>query len=275
MEKKLNEGKFNYSNNPFSHHSLKDFQEENSNDTGQYNIYELEGTYQGKDIIVINPFLMQYNCPVVKEIILNDKMKLPNLNGTKLIIPLSKFKPGQYVNIKIVHLKNYRPKVDDPKYILTPSTFELVNSSVDETSYKFTVTHETTQQPFYIEQFKYQKWVTLGKVMSKGTQGNNSYSFLVNHHAGVNTYRIKQKDAVRGFHYTDQIEYESKRTPVAFSVAGNQIVFSAPTDFEIFEITGLIVKRGFGSSVDISDLAPQNYYLNMDNRLEYLNLGTN
>ena len=251
------------------------FQEESTTDSAGFSIYELEGTYQGKDLIVINPFLIQVNSPVVKEIILNDKMKLPNLTGTKLVISLSNFKAGQYVNIKIIHLKNYRPKVQDPAYILTPSTFEVVSQTVDDHTFKFTMTHETNQQPFYVEQFKYQKWVTLGKVMSKGTTGNNVYSFSVSNHSGVNTYRVKQRCAVKGYHYSEQVEYESKKEPVTFSLGGGQVNFSAPTDYEIYELSGSIVKSGFGTSVDISGLETKNYYLNVDNRLEYLNLGTN
>lgn len=242
-------------------------------DTADYDIYELDGTYQGKDLIIQNPYMVLLQSNIVKKIVINDNMDIKQVDQPKILISLANFTMGENINIKIYHVKKFLPKITDPSFIESPSTFEIVSNKVDDKFIRWTTNNETNHEPFFIEQFRFQKWVTIGKVIGLGGQTNNSYQYPVIHHSGINLYRIKQKDIKKGFVYSKQVEYDSKQPPVTYQIAGNEIYFSSLTFYEIFELNGTVVSKGRGTRVSISELQPITYYMNLDDRLEILNFG--
>jgi len=46
--------------------------------------------------------------------------------------------------------------------------------------------------------------------------------------------------------------------------------FSANTSYELYNVYGQIVKRGFGTNLDLNSLQKGTYYLSYDNRTEKL-----
>ena len=53
---------------------------------------------------------------------------------------------------------------------------------------------ENGRLPFVIEQYRWNKWVGVGEVQGKGTEGSNTHEFLISPHSGENTIRVAQFD---------------------------------------------------------------------------------
>ena len=52
-----------------------------------------------------------------------------------------------------------------------------------------------------------------------------------------------------------------------FRSVEDQLIFSAPTLFEIYDMHGRIVFKGYNDTVDVSELEKGQYFLNFDDRM--------
>ena len=65
--------------------------------------------------------------------------------------------------------------------------------------------------PYLVQQFKWNKWVTVGEVMGKGTSTKNAYSFQTTR-VGYQQVRVVQKSAEGKLRSSDAVGYESAET---------------------------------------------------------------
>ncbi len=153
--------------------------------------------------------------------------------------------------------------------------FEIITMAVDkDLTFKWSTKGETGKLPYTIEQYRWNKWVKVGEVEGNGTPEQNNYSFKVSPHTGKNQYRVKQVDYTGQPKFSRTVDFMSPAPEITFSPArvAREITFSAgtkPTEtmFEIYDQYGNIVKRGFASVVDASNLPKGAYYLNYDNKM--------
>ncbi len=229
----------------------------------------LDGTYQGDDVYFQNPYNSSDNSFCVTEAYINDA-PVENINSSAFEVPLSNFKIGDYVRIKLVHRDYCKPRVLNPEVLMSKSTYELVSMKVDESSLKWTTNNESNHEPFVIEHFRNNKWVPIGKVIGKGPDGYNNYNFEVNHHSGVNKYRIKQRDLGNKYKYAQPVEYISDKSPITYypKRVDKELYLSESTTYEIYDSFGGIVLKGEDQTINVSDFEPGIYYLNIDNRTE-------
>jgi hypothetical protein len=141
-------------------------------------------------------------------------------------------------------------------------------------TFKWTTKGETGKLTYTIEQFRWNKWVKVGEVEGIGTPTENPYSFKIVPHSGKNQYRVKQVDYTGQPKLSKTVDYMSTTPEISFAPAkvSKEITFTAgstPTEtmFEIYDQFGNIVKRGFASVVDASNLPKGAYYLNYDNKM--------
>jgi hypothetical protein len=144
----------------------------------------------------------------------------------------------------------------------------------------FTTSGESGSLPFIIEQFRWNKWVKVGEVKGKGTNGNNAYTFKAKPHSGKNKFRIKQVDFSRRPRYSREIRLTKSATQVVvISNSDKQKVNAAllfatedgaeaATMYEIFNEFGNLVKKGFGKKVDLTGLDKGAYFVNYDAKSE-------
>lgn len=232
-------------------------------------VISIDGTYQGDNIYIQNPYNSADNTYCITEVLINDQPFKAHANSA-FEIPLNNYSVGQYVNIKITHKDNCKPRVLNPEVLRSKSTFEMVTIKADEKHVKWTTKGETSQEPFIVEQFRNNKWVPAGKVPGKGPEGFNNYSVEVNHHSGANKYRIKQRDLGDKYVYKDPIDYTSSKPPITFypKRVDKELYFSESTEFEVYDSFGSLVKKGQAKVVDLAGLEPGIYYLNIDNKTE-------
>lgn len=232
----------------------------------------LEGTYQGKNVYVQNPFGNNGVGFCVYEVRVNDVVTTDEIGSSAFEVDLRNFnlKIGDPVAIKIFHKDDCKPKVLNPEVLKPKSTFVTTSITVDcaTETLKWITTGEQGKLTYVIEQFRWNKWVKVGEVDGTGTAGPNTYTFKVVTHSGENQFRVKQVDYSGQARTSPVAKCTSTKEPIKFYPvkAKDKITFEGgETLWEIYDQYGTIVKKGFGSSIDVTGLAKGGYFLNYDN----------
>src|SRR4051812_37146048 len=138
----------------------------------QSNVIVLEGNYQGKVLYVQNPFAPGGVGFCVTEIKVNGNLTTDETNSSAFEIDLKphKLSIGDKVEIKIFHKDGCKPKVLNPEVLKPKSTFDVIGISADKDgTLKWTTKSETGKLAFFVEQYRWNKWVKVGEVEGVGT----------------------------------------------------------------------------------------------------------
>ncbi len=233
----------------------------------------LEGNYQGKNLYVQNPFRSVGVGFCAYEVTVNGQVTTDEVNSSAFEIDFKNLnlKVGDKVVVKIEHQDDCTPKVLNPEVLKPKSTFNITAFTFDAPSstLKWSAKDESGKLPYIVEQFRWNKWIKVGEVDGMGTADPHQYEFKVTPNSGKNSFRVKQVDYTGQPRLSNKLDYMSDQPAVSFSPekVKDQIFFSAPTMYEIYDEYGNIVKRGFGKDVDASDLKKGVYYLNYDNNM--------
>ena len=166
----------------------------------------------------------------------------------------------------------------NPEVLKPKSTYEVIAMTADKTgTLKWSTKSETGKLTFIIEQFRWNKWVKVGEVEGAGTPTTNEYSFKVAPHSGKNQLRVRQTDYSGQPRLSKQVDFISDVTEIDYAPlkATKDISFfmkgkedkTVETMYEIYDQYGNIVKKGFGSKVDVSNLPKGGYFINFDNKM--------
>jgi len=237
----------------------------------------LEGNYQGKNLYVQNPFAGSGVGFCVQEVQVNGNVTTDEIASSAFEIDFRniQLKLGDKVEVKIIHKDDCKPKVLNPEVLKPKSTYEVTSMTVgSDLTLKWETKGETGKLTYIVEQFRWNTWKKVGEVDGIGTPGANKYSFKISPHSGKNQFRVKQVDYTGLPRLSQVVTYLSSAPEVAFAPirVSKDITFTAnntavETMYEIYDQYGNIVKRGFGSSVDASNLSKGAYYLNYDNKM--------
>lgn len=232
----------------------------------------LEGNYQGKNLYVKNPFAGTGVGFCVFEVTVNGSVTTDEWNSSAFEIDLSihDLELGDQVVIVIKHKDDCpTPKVLNPEVLNPKSTYKIGTISVgSDAVLKWNTTDEAGVLSYVVEQYRWNKWVYVGEVEGAGRTGKtNNYSFKITAHSGENKFRVKQVDYTGVPRYSPTASYTSSAPVVTFSPTKvvQDITFSAETMYEVYDIHGNIVKKGYSNSIDASNLKKGLYYLNYDN----------
>lgn len=235
----------------------------------------VEGTYQGKNLYVQNPMDDEGFGYCATKVTVNGDI-MPggtNTGAFEIDFALFNIEIGEPVFIVIEHNDGCKPKILNPEVLLPRSTFVVVNMNIsNDGKLKWSTKSEQGKLPFFVEQYRWNKWVTIGEVEGKGNGQENSYEFSVTPHSGENTVRIVQVDHSGTKRASKEVKFMSNTPKVTKTPAKvkNEIKFIAngapvETRYEIYDAYGNIVKKGVGSSVNCTNLLRGVYYINFDN----------
>jgi hypothetical protein len=233
----------------------------------------ISGIYQGENLFVMNPFASSGVGFCVFEVTVNGQITTDEINSSAFEIDLSVFqlKSGDKVTIIIKHKEGCVPKILNREVLQSKSTFKVLEITYDKksNSLKWSSSSEKGSLPFIVEQYKWKKWVNVGTVDGKGTNGPNEYSLKVFTHSGMNKFRIRQTDFSQKPRYSQEATFRSLDAEVTMSPEKpkNEIIFSATTDYEIYDFYGRLVTKGRGNKVDISKYKKGDYFINFDNTM--------
>ncbi len=232
----------------------------------------LDGTYQGENLFIKNPFSPSGVGFCVYEVTVNGLTTTDEINSSAFEIDLSVygFHIGEPVTITLRYKDNCNPLVLNPEVLNARATFETTKIEIKDSKIYWTTIKEAGSLPFIVEQFRWNKWIEAGRVTGKGESSATTYSAPIRLHSGTNRFRIKQVDYRDKPKYSDEITVESTKALVDFSPSrvDDEITFTAPTMYEIYDEFGGIVFKGYGDKVNVTGLEKGKYYLNLDNRLE-------
>jgi len=243
-----------------------------------YGALSIEGSYQGKNLYVQNPMDDDGFGYCATKVTVNGDIMPGGTNMGAFEIDFSMFNIaiGEPVFIVIEHNDGCKPKILNPEVLLPRSTFKVSSISVTSDGVLvWNTTDERGKLPYTIEQYRWNKWVSIGEVQGKGNVGSNLYEFQVAPHSGENKIRVVQVDHSGAKRTSEEVGFESKVGVVSKSPTKvkNVINFSSDgkpveTRYEIFDAYGSIVKKGVGSSVNCENLIKGIYYINYDNTNE-------
>lgn len=237
--------------------------------SAQAGVIVLEGQYQLRNIYVLNGKSGSGVGFCTYEVTVNGQVTSDEINSEAYEIDLSiyGFELGDDLIVKIKHKDDCTPRVINPGALQPLPTFDVKNITVSEDGIlKWTTSNEQGSLPYIIQQKKWNKWVKVGEVEGKGTSNENQYEFKVPIVSGKNEYRVMQKSYDGADRVSESASMISNKPAVTFDYdkKSQKIEFSNETSFEVYNIYGQIVKRGFGEAVDVSNLSKNTYYLTYD-----------
>jgi hypothetical protein len=232
----------------------------------------LKGTFQGENLYVKNPFAPSGVGYCIYEVTVNGMTTTDEINSSAFEIDLSVYglKKGDELTVTIKYKNGCKPKVLNPEVLNAVASFEIKDLKVNGDKISWSTVNEAGPLPFIIEQYRWNKWVKVGEVKGKGTQTLNNYEAPVRLHSGENRFRLKQVDYKKNPRYSAEVTVMSSKPEVTFSPSrvDDEITFSAPTMYEIYDAYGGIVFKGYGDKVKVSGLSKGKYYINYDNKME-------
>lgn len=229
----------------------------------------LRGTYYGYNLHVLNPSAGKGFC--VYQVLVNDRATQDEIESNAFEIDLAQLnlKVGEDVTVVIKYQDGCKPTVVNPKALQVSESFSYVSMKMDRIGALVWVTKgDLTDDAFVVEQFRWNKWVKVGEVSVSDTLRKDQYLFSYNQHSGVNQLRVVRNDANGNPVYSKVVKYTSKAAEVTLesSKVTDKLVFSAETQYEIFDMKGNFVAEGMGSEVDLAEVEKGKYWLNYDTK---------
>lgn len=236
----------------------------------------LQGHYNGKNLYVINPTVVvgKDSSYCVKKVTVNNQITKDEIHSNSFQIDFFQLglQNGAAVNVCILYCKGCTPKVVNPEALQTKSNFSFVSAKIDKSA-KFTWTVKgDLYSSFTVEQFRWNKWMTIGDVDNMDTIRKNVYSFDIKLHFGLNEFRVSHTDEKGNTVYSKIIKCQSpvavKEIFLTATKVTDEISFTGETAFEIFDDKGNFISDGYGDKVSITDLPKGKYTVNYDNKTE-------
>lgn len=227
----------------------------------------LRGVYQGEDLFVKNPMASDGVGFSVYEVRINGEVTTDEVNSSAFPVDFDAhgIAEGEPVEVMIKCKGGCSAKVINPEAISPRAKCEFANLNLDNSgNLTWQTKNESGSIPFIVEQFRWNKWVEVGKVAGSDNRKLNKYSFLVPVHFGENKVRLKQEDR-RGVHYSEPVMVKSEKSkPVSLKRKRvvDVIQFSDETFFEVFSEYGELITYGFDDEVFVKDVPRGKYYVN-------------
>lgn len=236
-------------------------------------IIVIEGHYQNQNIYVQNAITASGVGFCTYEVTINGNVSTDEINSDAFEIDLSyhQLEIGTPVLIKIKYKDDgCAPKVLNPFALNPDPSFQTATINIDKNGLlTWTTVNELAKLPYVIEQFKWNKWIKAGEVIGKGTPTTNKYSFQTTPCAGVNKFRVKQKGLIDKTKYSPSVSYTSLQSEITYiyDKGKQRIDFSKSTGYEVYDIYGNIVKKGYGIRFNTSNLKNGIYYMSFGNTM--------
>jgi len=238
----------------------------------------LQGHYNGKNLYVINPTVVvgRDSSFCVKKVKVNNQATDDEIRSNSFQIDFSQLylQIGTTVKVSILYGKGCAPTVVNPEVLQTKSNFAFVNFKADKTSKLLWTVKGDLYSSFIIEEFRWNKWMTIAEVDNADTIKKSTYSYEIKPHFGINQFRVSHTDEKGNTTYSKTIRYQAPPTVkeifLTSTKVADEISFTGETAFEIFDEKENFILDGYGDKVKITDLPKGKYTVNYDNKTEII-----
>jgi len=244
----------------------------------QEKLLSLDGTFQNNNLVVYNPPQSDGFGFCVTKVLVNGEILPAAIQSAHFEINFQLFqlKVGENVFVVLEHAIGCQPRFMNPEILLPKSTFRCTSISADKTGMiKWTTADEAGSLDFIIEQYRWNRWVEAGQVKGNGTKQSNAYNFQITPHSGKNQIRVSQVDNTGEKRSSQIVFFNSGQTSLKISPTKvrDNLYFKAgskemKTKFEVYDAYGNLLKVGFASMVDCTNLVSGVYFINFDNQTE-------
>jgi outer membrane protein OmpA-like peptidoglycan-associated protein len=155
----------------------------------------LNGRYTGQDLYVQNSNDGSSAGFCTEKVTVNGKEYVfSNESAYAINLKEMNFKPGDSIEIVILHKPDCKPKVLTA-FVNPKSDFNIKSISIDGTwVLKWKSLESGNKNPYFVEQFIDNKWIVVAEVESWGSQFEREYRQQVTPNPGKNSFRVKQVD---------------------------------------------------------------------------------
>ncbi len=233
---------------------------------------ELDGQYNGENLYVMSSSNND-GALCITNITVNGKETDDNFNSSSFEIDLSQLELeiGTPVNIIVFHKAGCIPKIINPEAIKFRNNFTLKMIDISRKGVLYwSIEGDAGEEPFNIEQYRWNKWVKVGEVRRQDSIAFNKYSYKIQPLYGENHFRICQIDKYGNKSCSPEEKYRTvvKEIFLLADKVGDELEFTSETLYEIYTEEGEFLKSGTASEVDVSELPKGNYWVNYDNKTE-------
>ena len=126
----------------------------------------LEGTYQGQNLYVQNPFASFGVGFCVVNVTVNGRQSTDEINSSAFEIDFASYQliRGAAVEVKIEYKDDCTPRVLNSDVLIAASTYIIASMEVTPDGlFSFSTKNESGELPFVIEQKRWNKWVKVGQ----------------------------------------------------------------------------------------------------------------
>lgn len=169
----------------------------------------LTGTYQGKNIFVQNPFVIDTEEYCTDAVYVNGKLVLTKPQVSAFEIDLSTYPINSSIEIRIVYKDGCGPNIVNPQALKFDTDFKFLICQATPSELKWITERESVPGIYTIERLDDESWISVAEVDSKGNELNNFYKLPARHKEGVNVYRIKFTQAEGLTLYSKEIEFNA------------------------------------------------------------------
>lgn len=229
----------------------------------------VKGVFQGKNLYVSNP-AGPGGAGCIKSVTINGQAYGGDITGSafEIDLALAGVTVGDAVSVVISHHDGCSPKILNRNVLMPKSTYEVksIKYNMKTRLLEWTTVNESGPLPYYVEQFRWNKWVTVGEVPGTGSRELNSYEFQPELHSGVVKLRVRQRDFTNQNKVSREVAFRTALPALTATVSkqGDAVTFSGETQYEIFNSMGAKVLNGRGARADIRSLPAGEYFLNFD-----------
>ncbi len=234
----------------------------------QFDTLYHEGKYFNVNVYVFNPDVNgEYS---IQEIIVNEDTVRDDLatNGIEIDFTPLELKEEAEIDIKIIYVRGYLPTIVNPEALNGQQVFRFSRPKMVKGKLQWRVSGDLSDYPIVIEEYKWNEWRVVGEVDPLDTVKNRLYQYELKVHSGTNRIRLYTTNVQGQKIVSKELRYHTRLIAVNLESTRvkEEIVFSAETDYEIYDSEGKMIKSGTERYVDVKDLIKGEYWLNFDNQ---------
>ncbi len=241
--------------------------------TGLGQRIELRGIHKGEPIFLINPFLGGGKAFCIDSILVNGtNIGVPVDQATiELQLDMMDIACKDSVLVTIYHQDSCQPRILGPEVASPKLRVHFDSVSIDSLGrLRWSTSNDYLPGSYEVEHFRWNQWVRVPevKVASMGLPCDQSHEYEVKVmlFAGEHKFRIRKQVSGR-YRVSEvvQISRPEKEITYEYHPTKKQVLFNAPTLYQILDFKGNMLVQGAGSQIDLSIFRKGKYTLNYGN----------